>query len=80
MIYVMQFIENKLNTKKVEPAKLASVGWKCNKCNTYFEMKDQDNEQLAYICHKDVISIYHVCLKCGARWKTVNERDQCKHR
>ena len=59
MIYLMQMIETKLNTPKTDKSKLSEEGWKCLKCNTYYEMKDQDNEQLAYLCHKDKIVVHY---------------------
>lgn len=79
MIYLMQLIETKLNTPKTDKSKLADEGWKCLKCNTYYEMKDQDNEQLAYLCHKDKTVIYHICKICGARWDTPSKKQECKH-
>lgn len=78
MIYVMQFIETKLNQKKIEIKDLAGEGWQCLKCKTYYEIKDQDNEQLAYLCHKDSIKLYHICSKCGSRWNSVNNKLNCK--
>lgn len=79
MFVFMKSVDHKLNKPKLDPSTLTNEGYKCSKCDTYYEFIGQDNKQIAESCCNAPITHYFRCLKCGGRWKTQQERDSCKH-
>jgi len=75
-------IKSNNSTIKLDLTNISDIGYKCTKCNKYYESSDPKTNNMTSAmncCHQGSI-IYYICKTCGARWKTENEKNNCKHK